>query len=235
MKKILIIIGIILVVIVGGIFAMNKQQVVFSKLNPLNLLGIISASGTEQDYVSKTAYEFNYNSTSKIYSQDLANIRTEIKDTGSVEMSKWNKEVFLIIEKPNVYPALSLSSASSLDNKLISKTSDNVDLNYYFKEIDNSDGLEYEVVLKEKPLTNIISFNINSENLNFYYQPPLNIEYNNASCTETDCQGMHRPIDVVGSYAVYHSSKRDNEYMTGKAFHIYRPLVTDKNNNSIWG
>ncbi|GAG19397.1 unnamed protein product, partial [marine sediment metagenome] len=123
----------------------------------------------------------------------------------------------------------------TFDNKLITKTSDDVDLNYYFKEISNSDGFEYEVVLKEKPTTNVISFPIESENLNFFYQPALDVEMNNENCNATDCEGSHRPIDVVGSYAVYHSSKRDNEYMTGKAFHIYRPKIIDNKNNFVWG
>ncbi|GAG00289.1 unnamed protein product, partial [marine sediment metagenome] len=46
---------------------------------------------------------------------------------------------------------------------------------------------------------------------------------------------FYQPIDVIGSYAVYHSSKRDNKYKTGKAFHIYRPKIIDANDEWVWG
>ncbi len=154
-----------------------------------------------------------------------------INEDGTLEISKWDREVYMVVGKPNIISSLSLTDVESLDNKLISKNSEDVDLEIYFKE----GKLEYDIVLKSKPITNIFSYTIESENLNFYYQPALNIEMNNLSCTPTDCEGSHRPIDVVGSYAVYHSSKRDNEYKTGKAFHIYRPLVIDANNDTIWG
>jgi len=44
---------------------------------------------------------------------------------------------------------------------------------------------------------------------------------------------------VVGSYAVYHSTKRNNivggmEYQTGKAFHIYRPHAVDADGVKVW-
>ena len=46
------------------------------------------------------------------------------------------------------------------------------------------------------------------------------------------------PDNVVGSYAVYHASKRDNytdrHYRTGKAFHVYRPELIDANGQRVW-
>ena len=49
----------------------------------------------------------------------------------------------------------------------------------------------------------------------------------------------YRPENVIGSYVVYHSTKMDyilgeTNYKTGKAFHIYRPFVTDSEDNKIW-
>ena len=41
--------------------------------------------------------------------------------------------------------------------------------------------------------------------------------------------------NVVGSYAVYHETNRNNNYKTGKVFHIYRPQVKDSKGNTIWG
>jgi len=104
--------------------------------------------------------------------------------------------------------------------------------------------------LNEKPVSNKIKFEIDTKNLKFYYQPPLNEEKHekDLTCNETDCWDengtihTHRPIDVVGSYAVYHESKSGDyskmggkNYMAGKAFHIYRPKIIDSKGNWIWG
>jgi hypothetical protein len=56
---------------------------------------------------------------------------------------------------------------------------------------------------------------------------------------EEIAEGTDRPENVVGSYAVYHKTKRDHvigqtNYATGKAFHIYRPKVWDADGNEIW-
>ncbi len=115
-----------------------------------------------------------------------------------------------------------------------------------FTEIDNDGnehtikqledgGFEFEVVLDEKPASNIIEFDINTQDLDFFYQPELTQE-------EKD-NGAFRPENVIGSYAVYHSSKNNmhssqeeaEKYKTGKAFHIYRPKVTDAEGNEVWG
>jgi len=113
-------------------------------------------------------------------------------------------------------------------------------------------GYEFEVVLKEKPSTNKLQFTIRTKGLKFYYQPPLDEEEKNNPevdhCTPTDCYDkdgnviIHRPENVVGSYAVYHESKAGDyskmgkkNYRAGKAFHIYRPKITDANGNWTWG
>jgi len=63
--------------------------------------------------------------------------------------------------------------------------------------------------------------------LNFYYQPELT--------PEEIAEGAQRPENVVGSYAVYHASKANNQYKAGKAFHIYRPKIIDADGVEIWG
>ncbi|MEI6751126.1 MAG: hypothetical protein WCK69_01055 [Candidatus Saccharibacteria bacterium] len=84
------------------------------------------------------------------------------------------------------------------------------------------DGFEFEFDVYEKPDTNIFELSITTKGLDFYRQEaltPKEIE-----------EGSSRDPDVVGSYAVYHSeSKYNNEYQTGKAFHIYRPIARDAN------
>jgi hypothetical protein len=103
-------------------------------------------------------------------------------------------------------------------------------------------GVEWEITLAKKPSTNTVSVPFQSSNLVFFYQPPLTQEFNQADCeiwTENYVKlkrggQVWRPENVVGSYAVYHSSKRNNEYKTGKAFHIYRPQLKDALQNTAW-
>ena len=110
-------------------------------------------------------------------------------------------------------------------------------------------GYEFEVILKEKPTTNKLEFTIQTKGLKFYYQPPLTEEKleEGQTADEThiyDKDGnvvAERPENVVGSYAVYHATKggvvdKDGkDYKVGKAFHIYRPKITDANGNWTWG
>ena len=96
------------------------------------------------------------------------------------------------------------------------------------------DVYEVEVILLEKPDTNIVSFDIETKGLSFYYQPELTQE-------EID-EGAFRPENVIGSYAVYHKSKQGDyskmgkkNYRAGKAFHIYRPKIIDSAGTEVWG
>lgn len=103
---------------------------------------------------------------------------------------------------------------------------------------------EFEIVLKKKPKNNRIELKIETKGLKFYYQPPLHPEHPTWSDEDGDGIPDHfRPIDVVGSYAVYHETKSTGiwkskeeakKYKCGKAFHIYRPKVIDAKGNSVW-
>jgi len=103
------------------------------------------------------------------------------------------------------------------------------------KFIQNDEGgFEFEVILKKRPKSNVLQFDLETQGLKFYYQPELTQE-------EMDA-GAFRPENVVGSYAVYHESKQGDysrlggkNYRAGKAFHIYRPKVIDALGNEIWG
>jgi len=93
-------------------------------------------------------------------------------------------------------------------------------------------GYEIEVLLKEKPASNKIQFSIQTKGLNFYYQPPLTAQEKK--------DGAERAENVIGSYAVYNKVNKGNyiggkNYATGKAFHIYRPKIIDKNGVEVWG
>lgn len=86
---------------------------------------------------------------------------------------------------------------------------------------------DLDILFTVKPSTNVFSWKIiGADNFDFFYQPPL-------SQIDIDL-GRKRPDNVVGSYAVYHKTKINGQYQTGKVFHIYRPKLIDKKGNEIW-
>ena len=94
-------------------------------------------------------------------------------------------------------------------------------------------GFEFQWKLYGVPDSNVLKATIVTDGLNFFFQPPLTQQ-------EID-EGASRPENVVGSYAVYHATKggmndiAGMEYKVGKAFHIFRPKVTDANGVETWG
>lgn len=95
----------------------------------------------------------------------------------------------------------------------------------------NPNAFKLDILLNEKPETNKFCYAVEGyENYDFLYQPSLNVEMNDKQCTATDCQGSHRPEELVGSYAIYHKNLRnyktgDINYETGKVAHIPYPYV----------
>jgi len=131
------------------------------------------------------------------------------------------------------------SSNEIVDGKVIWKSSDQKKECHLY-ELDSTScfncedgGFEIEVVLYEKPKSNIIEYTLQTKGLDFFYQPEL---------TEEEIEaGYERPDNVIGSYAVYHKTKKNDlskvggkNYRTGKAFHIYRPLAVDSNDSTSW-
>lgn len=159
-------------------------------------------------------------------------------------ISRWEDEVSFKV-KPRLNGVAKEDKVFILDGDKIKFETPKIDYHFYDLGVTASHtegAYEFEVILKEKPPTNVITFDIETDGLNFYYQPSLNEQYASSSCTPTDCGGSHRPENVVGSYAVYHSTKTGNRtaldsknYKTGKAFHIYRPQMEDSNGWKVWG
>jgi len=142
-----------------------------------------------------------------------------------LDISRWSKEikseVRLIHDESN--PIIT----SNTD--IIRWQGNRIDCNFY----EVLDGFEFEVVLKERPTSNVLSFSIQTKGLVFWYQPELT--------KEEIARGAIRPDNVVGSYAVYHATRRGDfskcggeNYQAGKAFHIYRPHATDAAGNRVW-
>jgi len=149
--------------------------------------------------------------------------------TPDIEMKRWNEVSFKL--KPR------LSSVATKDKNLLFEgekvrfKTPKMDFEMY--EATTTDEYKYIWYLNEKPLTNKIEFDIETSGLDFFYQPELT--------PEEIAEGAFRPENVVGSYAVYHSTKggmndiNGKEYKTGKAFHIYRPHIIDAEGKETWG
>ena len=102
----------------------------------------------------------------------------------------------------------------------------------------HNDEFEFEIELADKPKSNVLNLSIETKGLRFLYQPELT-EKESAINPKTGRPRCTRPENVVGSYAVYHQTMKGNyiggkNYRAGKAFHIYRPFVTDANGNREW-
>ena len=91
---------------------------------------------------------------------------------------------------------------------------------------------EFEVVLLEKPKTNVVQFTLVDKGVEYFYQPAL---------TEQEIvDGASRPENVEGSYAIYSLENKTNyvggkEYKCGKVGHIYRPQIEDSAGTKVWG
>jgi len=134
------------------------------------------------------------------------------------QLNRWGGECFLKVRYPT-----NKHKEPMVEGNKIRWRDDDVDINMYPL---SDEDFEYEVVLKT-PSTNIVSLDIETKGLDFFYQPELTQK-------EKD-EGYFRPENVIGSYAVYHKSKANNKYKTGKAFHIYRPKIIDSDGDWIWG
>jgi len=158
----------------------------------------------------------------------------------NMEISRWDGEV-----KMKLKPRLDDTSKTKkldFENNKIKYKEDKKEYHFYEmkagellhgEELEN-DVYEFEIVLLEKPATNTITLDIETEGLDFFYQSELTRE-------EID-EGAFRPENVIGSYAVYHSEKQGDyskmglkNYRAGKAFHIYRPKIIDSDGTEVWG
>lgn len=152
-------------------------------------------------------------------------------------------------------PSKITTDATAQSDKVV-WISDAIDINLYGLTAEESKteygAFEYDIILKEKPSSNILSFVLNYDSdTEFYYQPPLNEQFKVgdyddngmqvASVTETESRDSGGNIisrmaeDVVGSYAVYSKTKANNEYRTGKIGHLYRPQLKDAEGKTEWG
>ena len=148
-----------------------------------------------------------------------------------VKIKRWDNEVNLSVRLIHN----KIKSEVNTEKKKINWCGDKVESSFYSiepcEELPEG-GYEFEVTLKEKPSTNKIEFTICSKGLEFYYQSELTQK-------EID-EGVMRPENVVGSYAVYYKDHPPNYvdgklYRVGKFCHIFRPRIEDSSGKWAWG
>lgn len=152
-----------------------------------------------------------------------------------IEFSKWNNEEKLSIE----YEGMS-AATPTVTNGII--TTGNAKEGFYIHRY-SDDTLKFGLILHSIPDKSKIvtidgieyyqwQFKLTGwENFDFFYQPPLTQKEIN--------EGSIRPDDVVGSYAVYHKTKKNHvigetNYQTGKIGHDYRPKFIDAQGKTEW-
>jgi hypothetical protein len=150
-----------------------------------------------------------------------------------IKVKRWDNEVNFSVRLLDDAPD---QPAIRTSGKTIKWVKQNVEAHFYdydghpdFPE----GGHEFEVLLKQKPASNVLRFSIQTKGLDFFYQPALT--------PEEIAQGAQRPENVVGSYEVYHKEKAGDysrlggkDYKAGKAFHIFRPNATDAKGKTTW-
>ena len=181
------------------------------------------------------------NSFSQLAKDDpFERIDVEVGDTKQVDffpqtkLMRWDNETNLSVRLVDNFPGKAIVSQEDGKVKWVKP---DVESHFYEHPVSTEHpegGYEFEVVLKKKPASNVLQFTIQTKGFDFFYQPALTQK-------EID-EGTVRPENVIGSYAVYHSEKQGDysalgkmNYKAGKAFHIYRPKVTDAVGKEVWG
>jgi hypothetical protein len=182
----------------------------------------------------KNKYQFKDNTFSAtIKNQPEDRVEIEIGDSKQQDfkpqfkLMRWDNEVNFSI-RAQEHPEAILKQ----EGDKIKYVTPNYEVHQYDKPDASSEGgFEFEWVLPSKPQSNVLVASIETKGLDFFYQPALTQK-------EID-EGAQRLENVVGSYAVYHSTKKNHilgqkNYKTGKAFHIFRPKAIDAKGKEVW-
>jgi hypothetical protein len=152
------------------------------------------------------------------------------KAAPQVTLSRWNDEERITIT-PNL-PGVGKASAAS--RPLLSKRMEfsKAGVTAFVEPAATSSGFDIDFTLDSRPASNVFTYTVTSaDDLAFFYQPALT--------DDEIANGDNRPDNVVGSYAVYSTTRYGHvegktNYGTGKLFHIYRPKAVDADGNEIW-
>ena len=220
-------------------------------LEPVYLLVYGSAGGAMDELYKDTSFEkldkvekikedhfkIKYDKYSEV---EIGNLETDDFEP-TAKLEKWGDETFIKVK----FNGFDKKVKPKQEDKKLKWKGKDKEVHLYplepreFEEnghqVKQGEAFEFEVILKKKPATNKIVLDIETKGLKFFYQRELTQEKKD--------RGAFRPENVVGSYAVYHETQdkffktkeEGDKYKAGKAFHIYRPKITDAIGNWIWG
>ena len=138
------------------------------------------------------------------------------------KMHKWEKEASVEVFLDMVEADTHMFSGNKIEVEDPKKK-----LRVYPIDVHGGDGgLRFEVVDKVKFSPYILNIPLVCRNTRWSKQLSLAQEDIDA--------GALRPENVINSHAVYHVTKKNNQYMTGKMFHFYRVKVIDAEGNWAW-
>ncbi|GAG86083.1 unnamed protein product, partial [marine sediment metagenome] len=101
---------------------------------------------------------------------DSLNVET-LSTEAMAKMWRWGNESFLGVN----YIGGETNAKINLIDGVLSQEYSIYEVNrYVLPELGDNGAFEYEVILKTPPASNVLSFSIDTDNLVFYYQPPLN-------------------------------------------------------------
>ena len=153
--------------------------------------------------------------------------------TPDIEIKRWNEVSFKL--KPKLSTVATKDKDLSFEGDKVKFKTPKEEMHFYdlpVSEANPEGAYEIEWILNEKPLTNVVEFDIETQGVEYFYQPELTQK-------EID-DGAFRPDNVIGSYAVYASEQKTNyvggkEYKVGKIGHIFRPKIIDSAGTEVWG
>ena len=248
-KTILIWTGIIGVAVAAGVVDNPTKDISFQQLS-----NVLESEG---------GFKITYNEYSEV---DIS--KTNMSE---VTLRKWGDETYIKISPSDeIKPTKKILGITTdikytQENGKLKMKGDDTEIHLYPLEAKRGmeeGGFEYEIILKEKPVSNVIELNIETQGLNFYYQSEISDERaqntldwaikigakpnypwkDSLPTTLQEAKRWMRPVNVLGSYAVYHKTQVGNyealggkNYKTGKAYHIYRPQIEDSNGWKVWG
>jgi hypothetical protein len=159
---------------------------------------------------------------------------TLAKDRPKISLSRWNQEEELIVRPLGTFGGVQIEGAVARypgsETVVVEVLKGDMALKAGTR---GEEAVKIDIELSQKPATNTFLFALEGwEDLEFYYQPELTPEQIE--------RGAVRAENIVGSYAVYHATKRDHQvgqtnYQNGKMFHIYRPKIVDASGAWVWG
>lgn len=182
------------------------------KLKQLALIATLVTSGAVS--VDATIYDGTELSPREIRMEKRAEKIDVKQENNTVEASlPW-------VDQPGIKIKYNLGEITAKERLLDRRNQEALIDNTSFGE----GGVKFDIILNEKPSTNQFCYTVEgAENYAFAYQGALT--------AKEIADGAVRPDNIVGSYAVYHKSLVNNQYKTGKAFHIERPKVWSLSND----